>query len=1340
MQSASRSFASVLTFVLTFSAFLLPQSAVTSLHGTVFDSKGAVVPGATVTITNPATGFSRSTRTDDQGEYKFVQLPPATYVVTTTAAGFATIRQPNVELRVNTPGTVNVTMKVSAVTETVDVTGTAPLVNTQDATLGHAFGADQIANLPFEGRDPTGILSLQPGVVFTGNSAHINPGADSRSGAVNGARSDQTNVVLDGVDNNDQLLGTAFQGALRVPLDSLEEFKVTTSNSDADTGRSSGGQVSLVTKSGTNSIHGTLYEYYRPTFSTANDWFNKQSEILSGEPNIPPFLLRNTFGAAIGGPIKKDRLFYFLSYEGQRKREDLQVTRTVPSALLRQGSIQYPCSQDSTCPAGGIETLNAAQLASMDTACGANGTCPLGPGPNPLVANINGANPNAIFSQYPQPNSFTVGDGFDFQGYTFASPLPANLNAYVAKIDYVITANGNHRLFVRGVLNNDRQAERTSTDSNSITGDGGSQFPGQPAAATDHVNSKGLSVGYTATFSNTLVNAFHFGYIRAGIDQAGLQTSQYVNFRGLDNLTAFSPTTNTDVPVYNWVDDLTKVIGRHTLQFGGNFRRVDNIRESNSTSFFFAQTNALWLNPACIAGCGTSLDPGSFGFPAVDPGFGQNYDYAVTALTGLVSLVDSNYNLNKNLSVLPQGAMVPRHFRTYESEFYGQDKWQMTRNLTITYGLRYTLLEPPYETTGTQVAPTTSLNSWFKGRGQNMLVGQAYEPLVSFALSGQANGLQPYWAWDYKDIAPRFAIAYSPEADSGWSRRLWGGPGKTSIRAGYGIYYDHFGEGITNTFDRNGSFGLTTSISNAGGVQTVDAAARFSGLYKIPTASAATTGSCPNAPCPLVVPPPTGSFPVTPATGLNGGFNVYWGLDDKLKTPYSHVVDFSIQRELPSNFVFEASYVGRFAHRLLQEEDLAQPVDMYDPKSGMDYFTAATLLTKQFNAGVPIQNVAPIPFWEHMFPGAAGMTSTQIGGVCGTFGSLCGATGTPSAQVTATQAMYDLFAYFGGNATSSLQYIDIPGQVSGWPAGSCYPSCATINGKVTPYSFYSPQFASLYAWRSIGNSAYNAGQFSLRRSMTRGLEFDLNYTYSKSMDMGSDAERINSFEGIGFSGQILNAWNPGQFRAVSDFDAAHQINANGVWELPVGQGKRYGSTMGKFLNAVVGGWTLSGLFRWSTGYPFSIFSPVYPTNWELNSAAILVGKRPASGSFIVQGVNGPTPNVFKDPYNLTNANDPNQAILQFRDPYPGESGQRNNFRGPGTFNIDSGLSKSWNITEAQAIKFSWQVFNITNTPRFDVGTMQLDFNNLTSNSSLFGNFASTLSNARVMEFALRYSF
>jgi hypothetical protein len=643
------------------------QVATTSLRGAVFDVNGAVLPGASVTISDPATGFSRTTKTSTQGEYQFPQLPPATYVLTTSAPGFATIRQSGIQLLVNTPATINVTMKVAGQNVTVEVSGVAPLVNTQDATLGHAFDTSRIASLPFEGRDPTGILSLQPGVVFTGNSPYIASASDSRSGSVSGARSDQTNVTLDGVDNNDELLGTALQGAIRVPLDSLEEFKVTTSNSDAETGRSSGGQVSLVTKSGTNSIHGGLYEYYRPTFTTANDWFNKAAQLNAGMSNVAPFLLRNTFGAFVGGPIKKDRFFYFFSYEGQRKREDMQVTRVVPSMNLRQGIVSYPCSGDPLCPNSGVETMTAAQLASMDPNCSANGTCPLGAGPNPAVMKV--------FQQYPAPNTDTVGDGFDYRGFTFASPLPAKLDAYVGKLDYNVTADGKHRVFLRGILNNDNEAERTSTAA--ITNDGGEQFPGQPQQNTQRNNSKGLTAGYTATFSGTLINSFRFGYTRQGIDEAGLQTQHYVHFRGMDDITAETPTTNTNVPVFNWVDDFTKVKGAHSLQFGTNMRRVDNERVSNGQSFFYGETNAYWLGPSCIAGCGVSLDPGSFGFPAVEPSFGASYDFAVTALTGLVTMVNSNYQLTKALSVIPEASMVSRHFRAHELEFYGQDSWRV---------------------------------------------------------------------------------------------------------------------------------------------------------------------------------------------------------------------------------------------------------------------------------------------------------------------------------------------------------------------------------------------------------------------------------------------------------------------------------------------------------------------------------------------------------------------------------------------------------------------------------------------------------------------------------------
>ena len=340
MRSASRLFMVMLLGLALPLARLSAQSS-TSLHGTVFDSKGAVVPGATVTLENSSRGYSRDTTTDQQGEYQFLQVPPATYSVSGSATGFATIRQTDVVLQVNSPATLDLTLQVQGSAVTVEVTGEAAAVNTQDASQGHAFDVNQLIALPAEGRDPVAILSLQPGVTYLGQQSKDQQDQDSRGGSVSGARSDQTNVVLDGLDNNDQLRGYAFQGALRTTLDSLQEFRVTTSSANADAGRSSGAQVNLVTKSGTNNFHGSLYEYNRTAFTSANDWFNKQAQLRNGEPNQPPQLIRNTFGGSIGGPIKKNRIFFFATYEGQRTHETDQVNATVPSAELRQGIIRY---------------------------------------------------------------------------------------------------------------------------------------------------------------------------------------------------------------------------------------------------------------------------------------------------------------------------------------------------------------------------------------------------------------------------------------------------------------------------------------------------------------------------------------------------------------------------------------------------------------------------------------------------------------------------------------------------------------------------------------------------------------------------------------------------------------------------------------------------------------------------------------------------------------------------------------------------------------------------------------------------------------------------------------
>src|SRR5947209_1397028 len=346
MRSRLHTVALVIVCSLTLATLTLGQSATTSLRGTITDPKGAVVSGATVTLTNPATGFSRTTQTDDQGIYQFLEVPPATYGMTVTSGGFATIKRDNVVLQVSSPATLNINLQVQGSSEIVDVSGEAPMVNTTDATLGNNFNARQLTDLPSEGRDPVAILSLQPGVVYVGNN--VDQTSDSRGGAVNGARSDQTNVTLDGLDDNDQLNGFAFTGAMRPTMDSLQEFRVTTSNYDASAGRSSGAQVNLVTKSGNNQFHGSVYEYHRPTIGVANDWFNKQAELRNGLPNTPQHILRNTFGGSVGGPIKKDRLFFFGAYEGQRTADQTQVSRTVPSASLRAGQLKYLCNPDQT--------------------------------------------------------------------------------------------------------------------------------------------------------------------------------------------------------------------------------------------------------------------------------------------------------------------------------------------------------------------------------------------------------------------------------------------------------------------------------------------------------------------------------------------------------------------------------------------------------------------------------------------------------------------------------------------------------------------------------------------------------------------------------------------------------------------------------------------------------------------------------------------------------------------------------------------------------------------------------------------------------------------------------
>ena len=1233
-------------------SLLAAQNPTTSLRGNISDISGAMIQGAQVSLLDSRNGFTQGRTAGPGGDYQFPQLPPGNYRVTVTATGFAA-QSHSIELVIDQPATLNFSLAVESAATTINVNGRAPALDTSDAKMGSAFNSVTIEALPVEGDIPD-LLSLQPGVLYLG--LHNDQTHDSRSGSVAGARSDQNNSTLDGVDNNDQAHGYAFTGVLRSTLDSVEEFRVTTSGYNADTGRSSGAQINVLTKSGTNDFHGSVYGRTRDLITPANDWFNKQAEIAAGLPNIPGNLDRDIYGASLGGLIVKNKLFFFATYEGEKIDENKQMTMIVPTASLRAGEIKYPSTQNG---ATQIVTLTPAQLASMDPNCSKNGTCPWGPGVDP--------NSLAVFNKYPLPNGFVAGDGLNTASYTWSAPDPATLNTYIAKLDYTISSR--NWLFLRGNLQDD-------------TSLGVPQFPGDPASSTNRGNSKGLAAGLTSALSPNLTNSLRYGYVRQGYSTNGIGQGAYANFYGMSTLQAETRNTAVTIPVQELVDDLTWTHARHTFNFGAQYRLVHNQSLSDALSYGSAVTNSYALVNGGIVGTGSSFDPTVFGFPSVDPNFSSSYNYSVTNLAGLLDYVttQANYYVSPNGktgTLLAPGTPLYRDFKDNEFEGYVQDSWRIRPNFTFTYGLHYTLLQTPYEVNGQQVAPTFNLYQWFETRGQEAALGNSVQPYISFAPSGQARGDQPYWPMQKNNLGPRLAFAYSPNVGPGFWRKLLGNGGDSVLRAGYGVYYDHYGESIVSLFNQSGSFGLTESITNPTNVLTPDTSPRFTGINNIPNL----TGT----------PPASISYPaLAPTNPLTNGFAIAQGIDGSMKTPYAHVVNVSWQRQLPGGFVLETAYLGRFSRNTLQQIDLAQPLNLVDPKSGMTYFQAADELSQYGYAGAT--TVPAIPYFEDLFPGAA-----QNG-------------------QSATQNIYNnIWKYVLGNETAGLYTLDI----------LCAYGCSQ-QGRYWP-----TQFASLYTWASIGYANYNAGQVTLRHAMSHGVQMEFSYTYSKSMDLGSDDERTVFSQSTGSSigssfSAILNAWNPGLSYGPSDYDVRHLITTSWVAELPFGRGRTFDSQAGPVLNGIIGGWQLSGLGRWTSGLPFSVISGAgWSTNWLEKGNTIQSGPIQTGTTILPNGA----PDVFANP---------SAALANLDNPLPGQAGQRNNFRGDGYFGIDARLAKSWKLSERVAMQFAWDVFNVTNSVRFDVNPLT-SLQNLTTSGS-FGVYDATLTTPRVQQLSLRLAF
>jgi len=1239
-------------FLLAFAATSIAQIATTSLRGVVKDPSGAVVPGAKITLTNGATGQVLSATSNAAGEYSFTQLPPAGYTIDVTATGFAEQKKA-AELIVDQPATIDFVMTVKLQAEVVNVSAAAQTLNTTDASLGGAMDNALIQALPSETRNVPDLLSLEPGVLYlpTLGASESNPGGDSRSGAVDGIRSDQGNVTVDGVDDNDQVFGYAFTGVLRETQDSVEEFRVATANTNSDEGRSAGAQVSLITKSGTNKFHGGAYEYNRPTLTVSNNWFVKQAELNSGDANIPPKLIRNIFGGAVGGPIIRDKLFFFGNYEGNRQAEDEVVTQEVPTAAYQAGTLTYP---------GG--SLTPAQVTQLDAPCISMGGCesaqyPPGPGPNP--------NALAYFKSMPAANGTTQGDGLNEGSFTFASPNPVTFNTSIGRIDW--TPNEKQRIFARGGLQKDTTGYAE-------------QFPGQPPAQTFEDNTKGIVAGDTWSISPNIVNDLRFGYIRQGNSLRGLGTSDYVDFRFLSTPTAETRTTIQSVPVTNIVDNFSWTRGKHTFQVGGNWRLIHQNRSSDANSYSSASTNPYWLG-------GNPPDPSTIGQPAVPGGFQNSYVIAYANLVGTVPYVGDQFNYKvsspTSASLLADGTPIARHFKSNEYEYYLQDAWRATPKLILTFGLRQSFLQTPWETSGQQVAPTIDTHAWYQERESAALQSQIYEPTLYFAPTGPYYGKPGFWPKAKNNFAPRFALAYSIND-------------KTTIRMGAGIYYDHYGEALVNAFDQHGAYGISSDIGNPAGTYNSESSPRFTSRTSLPFSN----GSAPQ----------TATFPYAPPSGLSG-FAITWGLDSKLKTPYTEAFNLSVQHQFPKGFTLEADYVGNMGRHLIQSLDLSEPVDYVDPGGGGDYYSAGTQLSRlvDLNGGNNTATVQAIKYFEDVFPWMAGFDY---------------------AGESATQAIYtNEWAPYRANlgATTALSDLDFYGPLIGF-----YPAPANWQ----PH-FWQGQFSSLYALSTIGMSYYNAGQLVLRHPVTHGLQMDIAYTLSKSIDFGSDAERSTEFNTSGSGGSfsdILNTWRPYLNRAVSDFDTHQLLTVDAVYQLPFGRGKAFLSGTNGIENAFVGGWQLSGINRTTSGLPFSLFEPGWTTDWQIESYGVVTAPVKMRRHFDQNG----NPQFFDNPDAINNGISNGGPV---RLPYPGEAGERNNFRGDGYFDIDTGVDKSWQIREYGSLKFAWETYNATNTVRFDPASIGsgLTGGNLGIASPGINN-PGLLVEPRRMQFSLRYDF
>lgn len=841
-----RIFVLILLFLLA-CIFVAAQTATSRINGFVTDPSGAVIPGVRVTATHEQTGVSYDTVTTDQGVYVFDAVLPGPYRIDAELPGFKKLSSPGNVVTANRVHTLNIRLEVGEVSQVVEVQGSYQGVQTtQSGNIGTIVNEKTIVNLPLNGRNPLDLVALNPG---------INQGANTGGGThVNGARDRAINITLDGIDANETSAGTATFTPIRTNPDSLQEYRVITSNASAEFGRNSGAIITLVTKSGTNHIHGSVYEFHRNRVLNANEWSLNQI----GEKRR--FLLRNQFGFDVGGPIFKDRTFWFFNYEGQTQVQTLQQTNTVYTELARKGIFRYVV--------GGRNNPAGAPGASVDLS--GNPLPGVNIGTYDIVANDprkQGLDPSIQkwLGLTTLPNRFDFGDGLNTAGFSFLARRVDPQRNFNLRVDH--TFNEKHSIYGRYSWG------RQDTDGDT-TNDGAARFPGLPDIVRTGRTPRNLAIGLRSNFTPRIVNELivggnHFGFTfrNPNPDFPNILPWHLGNVTDpLDNYFGNERRINT----FQIVDSISWVRGGHTVKSGINFRYQQHYDIRGSVAGLDVQP-IVNFSPSI-----NFVDPAVFNIPS---NINQSFDLgrlqtAVNELLGRVGSMSQAFVFDGGNGYLPPGSAFTIDARWGEYDFFIQDDWKLSPRLTLNLGLREEIKNNPRDRIDDRIfIPNTNINACSS---------------PSFTLKWVRGDI---FDNDVNNWAPSIGIAWDPRGD-----------GKMSVRANYHIAYDRLSTFLPSSAVFPTVPGITLGVINQSFGQ---AGGRIrDGLP--------------------VLAPPAGATPESlsqPAPKGTGSISVF---DHNFVAPVTQMWGLSIQKELPKKFVAEVNYLGRKADHLIGGYDVNQ--------------------------------------------------------------------------------------------------------------------------------------------------------------------------------------------------------------------------------------------------------------------------------------------------------------------------------------------------------------------------------------------------------------------------------